>query len=101
MLEYVGDNDGTAVSSDNKALKLARLPRLYRLLRVLRLVRVLKTLKFMKKKGGGNDSKNNKLSGSIKQIAKIIFSILYLSNLVGCFWFFQSSWSEFPADSWV
>jgi len=64
-------------------------------------VRLLKTLKFLKNTNNNRDSKADKLTDSVKQISKIIFSIMYVSNLVGCFWFFQSSFSDFPEDSWV
>lgn len=89
MINLTGDDENNDIDSENKALRLARLPRLYRLLRVLRLVRLIKTLKFLNNKRENiSDSKLNKLSSSIKQIVKILFSILYLCNLVSCFWFF-------------
>jgi len=75
-----------------------RIPRLYRLLRIFRLfklVRVLKVSKF------DNMGKLLRLSNSIKTIAQNIFFILFLTHLMGCFWFLQAKMTDFPDDCWV
>ena len=83
---------------DAKVLRLARIPRIYRIFRVFRLfklLRVFKTGKF------GNMGKLLKLGNSVKQIGQIIGSILFLTHITGCFWFFQAKFNFFPDNCWV
>lgn len=90
--------------ANNKALRLARLPRLYRLLRVLRLLRILKILKMSEQMNRGSTAKFTKklkLYKNIKYMVQISFTVLYVTNLVACLWFFIPSMNEFEGKSWV
>jgi hyperpolarization activated cyclic nucleotide-gated potassium channel 2 len=91
-------------AQNSKALRLARLPRLYRLIRILRLLRVLKMLKIMTDSGNASSNalrKNMQVGQSIKKMFLIIVSILYITHIVSCFFFFMPKMLDFPYDSWV
>mmetsp|Transcript_14880 Transcript_14880/g.25342 ORF Transcript_14880/g.25342 Transcript_14880/m.25342 type:complete len:352 (+) Transcript_14880:683-1738(+) len=96
VIERLGSNDSNI--GDSKVLRLMRIPRLYRLLRIFRLVKMFRLLKVAKLQ---SMNKFLKLSNSIKEILKIIGAIIFMTHLMGCFWFLQAKLTDFPDSCWV
>ena len=80
-------------------LRLARIPRLYRLLRIFRLIKLFRVFKLSKLTGGL--SKTLKLGYSIKQTLFIFGSVIFITHLVACFWFFIDKETGFSDSGWV
>mmetsp|Transcript_21884 Transcript_21884/g.33954 ORF Transcript_21884/g.33954 Transcript_21884/m.33954 type:complete len:317 (+) Transcript_21884:863-1813(+) len=98
ILEKMQEGDGAQLAGDSKVLRLMRIPRLYRLLRIFRLFKLVRVLKVSKY---DNMNRLLKLSNSIKQMVQIVGAILFLTHLMGCFWFLQAKMMDFPESCWV
>jgi len=98
-----GHNDGGLPSDTSveqaKVLKLARLPRLYRLVRIIRLMKVLRLAKT--RNMDIQPKKMRIFNNNMKSLLKMMGTVIFITHLMTCLWFFQAKLLDFPADSWV
>ena len=88
VIASAGSDDANSSSS---TLKVLRALRLVRLLRLLRLLKVQQHI----------DALEDELQISLQslQLVKVVFGLLYITHILGCFWFWTASMS--PESSWL